>query len=263
MRKYRTVEVSESTLEDLVRQAPELIEEGLEYVDHQTFTAGGRLDVLLVDSGRALAVAELKVVEDDAMLVQGVDYYDYVHTNLEGFARAYRAHKIDPEQAPRLILIAPSFSVKLLNRIKWLDLPISLFMVKCIEFEDDEGELCPIFTEVTPPHVTARPQSYSLEDQYDYITDGEVRNLARQVVEEIQQWDPKRVHVEAVKSAISIKIYGRVIAYLEPRRKHFLVSMTDAEGQTKGYPVDGESDLETVLPLVKANFERLTEGVQA
>ena len=136
MRKYRVIEVSETELEDLIRRAPELIEAGLEFVDHQAFTARGPLDVLLVDSGRALVVAELKAVEDDGILVQGIDYYDYVLRNLDGFARAYRQHKIDPNQTPRLFLIAPSFSVTLLHRIKWINIPISLFTFQCIEFED-------------------------------------------------------------------------------------------------------------------------------
>jgi RecB family endonuclease NucS len=63
--------VSEAVLEDLVRRDAGLIEEGLVYVDHQKPTAGGRLDVLLADSGKSLVVAELKVVQDDGMLLQG------------------------------------------------------------------------------------------------------------------------------------------------------------------------------------------------
>jgi len=53
MRKYRAVEIKEKELEELVRQAPELIEPGLTFVDHQAFTPRGPLDVLLVDSARS------------------------------------------------------------------------------------------------------------------------------------------------------------------------------------------------------------------
>ena len=141
MKKYRVADVSEAELEDLVRQAPGLIEDGLKFVDHQAFTARGPLDVLMVDSGRALVVAELKVVEDDGMLVQGIDYYDYVLQNLDGFVRAYRQHKVDPKQEPRLFLVAPSFSVTLLNRIKWVTIPVSLFIFQCIAFEDAKGDM--------------------------------------------------------------------------------------------------------------------------
>ena len=122
MKKYKIVEVQEKDLEELVRKYPEYIEQGLKYVDHQKRTDRGPLDVLFVDSGKALVVAELKVVEDDSMLVQGIDYYDYITRNIEGLARAYRTKSIsiDPTQRPRLFLVAPSFSVSLLNRCKWI-----------------------------------------------------------------------------------------------------------------------------------------------
>lgn len=260
MRKYQVVDMSETDLEDLVRRAPELIEPGLKFVDHQKFAARGPLDVLLVDSGRALAVAELKVVEDDAMLVQGIDYYDYVLRNLDGFARAYKRHNIDSGQEPRLFLIAPSFSVTLLNRIKWINIPISLFTFQCIEFEDAKGEIVPVYKEVTAPAVPERIEVYSLDDRYNYITDAKMRSLAQELVAQIQEWDPERLMVEPIKGAISIKVLGRVFAYVYPRRNFFVVSTNDAEGKSPGYQIYSESDLEAVVPTVRSNFDRITGG---
>src|ERR1035441_1325509 len=124
MKRYTKADVSEQELEDLIRRNAELIEEGLVYVDHQKPAAGGRLDVLLVDSGSSLVVAELKVIQDDGMLLQGLDYYDYVSTHVEAFARLYKTQSIDPTQQVRLFLVAPTFSQTLVNRCKWLDLPI-------------------------------------------------------------------------------------------------------------------------------------------
>jgi hypothetical protein len=257
MRKYRSVEVSEAELEDMVRRAPELIEAGLEFVDHQAFTDRGPLDVLLVDSGRSLVVAELKVIEDDSMLVQGIDYYDYVLRNLDGYVRAYKQHKIDSNQEPRLFLIAPSFSVTLLNRIKWISIPVSLFTFQCIEFQDAKGEVVPVYKEVTAPAIPERVEAYSLEDRYSYITDSKVRGLARKLVDEIKEWDSERVLGEATKYAISVKVAGRVVAYVEPRRKHFLLSTYDSEGKWVGQPINSESDVDTFMPVVRANFERI------
>ena len=257
MKKYRVADVSEAELEDLVRQAPGLIEDGLKFVDHQAFTARGPLDVLMVDSGRALVVAELKVVEDDGMLVQGIDYYDYVLQNLDGFVRAYRQHKVDPKQEPRLFLVAPSFSVTLLNRIKWVSMPVSLFTVQCIEFGDDKGNKVPVYKEVAAPTAPERPEAYSLEDRYNYITDGKIRQLALQLVEKIREWDSERVLVEPTKYDISVKTSGRVVASIGPRRKHFIVAVNDAEGKWSSYPINSEADSEVVVPLVRANFDRI------
>ncbi|MDX6406894.1 MAG: hypothetical protein QOH70_4349 [Blastocatellia bacterium] len=261
MKKYSVVEVSERQLEDLVRQAPDLIEAGLRFVDHQAFTTRGPLDVLLVDSGPALIVAELKVVEDDTMLVQGIDYYDYVLRNLDGFTRAYSRYNIDATQQPLLFLIAPSFSVAFLNRIKWIDIPIRLFTFQCIEFEDAKGELVPIYKEITPPELPDPfTGGYSVDERYSYITDLSIRTLAEQLVAEIQGWDSQRVFPEATKYDISIKLSGRVLALIGPRRKHFMIYTSDAEGKWTGYSVNSEADLETVTPLLRANFNRFGGG---
>src|SRR3990170_2588775 len=155
MKRYTKADVSEQELEDLVRRHAGLIEDGLVYVDHQKPAARGRLDVLMVDSGKSLVVAELKVTQDDGMLFQGLDYYDYVSTHVESYARLYKAHGIDPTQQVRLFLVAPSFSQTLVNRCKWLDLPISLFTFNCLKFEG-EADVVPIFTEqqtVAPPEI--------------------------------------------------------------------------------------------------------------
>lgn len=260
MKKYRQIEVTEAQLEDLIRQAPDLIESGLVYVDHQAFTDRGPLDLLLVDSGRSLVVAEPKVIEDDGMLVQGIDYYDYIKRNLDGFATAYKQHKIDPKQEPRLFLIAPSFSVPLLNRIKWVDIPISLYTFQCIQFEDPKGETTPVYKEITFPEMPARVEAYALEDRFNYITDVKVRSLAQGFVSEVENWDREKVLVEATKYAISIKYAGHVLSYVEPRRKHFLISTYDLEGKWFSTQVNSVADLETGRQGVKSYFEKVKQA---
>jgi len=257
MRTYKVVEISEARLEDLVRRAPGLIEEGLRFVDHQAFTARGPLDVLLVDSGNALVVAELKVLEDDGMLVQAVDYYDYVVRNLTGFASAYGQHGIDPTQEPRIFLIGPSFSVTLLNRIKWVKIPISLFTVQCIEFEDAKGEMIPIYTEIAAPALPESPAIYDIERRFAYITDQTVRQLARDLVAQFRDWDSERVSADPTKNDISLKVANRVFAYVAPRRQYFMVYTNDAEGRWTGYRVNSRGDLETAVPVVQANFQKV------
>ena len=256
MKKYKIVEVQEKDLEELVRKYPEYIEQGLKYVDHQKRTDRGPLDVLFVDSGKALVVAELKVVEDDSMLVQGIDYYDYITRNIEGLARAYRTKSIsiDPTQRPRLFLVAPSFSVSLLNRCKWIDIPISLFTFQCIVFEDNSGEIIPIFKEVTIPSRPQPIEVYTLKQRLDYITDKKVRKTVEDLLDEIKNWDKENILMEPTKYDISIKVSGRVFAYLGPRRKYFIVYTYDTEGEWKGFQINTEEDLNDIKPLLRSNY---------
>lgn len=256
MRKYKVVEVSEKELEEMARKGSDLIEEELRYIDHQKRTERGPLDVLFADSGNALVVAELKVTEDDGMLVQGLDYYDYIATNIEGFARAYKEKKIDPTQKLRLFLVAPSFSVSLLNRCKWIDIPLSLFSFQCLAFEDNPKEIIPVFKEITIPSRLQPVEVYTIEQRLNYITDNKVRKTVEELLKEIQDWDKDNILIEPIKYAISIKVSGRVFMYLEPRRKHFLVSTYDNENKWTGFPIQQSEDLNDVKILLKGNYEK-------
>lgn len=255
MAKYKKVDVSEQQLEDLVRQHSDAIEEGLVYVDHQQLTAGGRLDVLLVDSGHSLVVAELKVVEDDGMLLQGLDYYDYVSGHIEAFARLYKSHSIDPTQQVRLFLIAPMFSQTLINRCKWIDAPLSLFTHSCLRF-DGTDEIVPVFWEQAIPSPPETVEVHRLDDHLAYITDPAIRSQASKLLEEVKQWKPGRISMDAIKYAISMKIDGKVFAYFQPRRKHFLIATYNVEDKWTEYAIHGDDDLQTALPLMKNAMER-------
>ncbi len=256
MKKYKSIEVSEKQLEDLIRQGPDLIEEGVRYIDHQRGTERGPLDVLMVDSGNALIVAELKIVEDDAMLVQGIDYYDYVSKNIEGISRVYKDFNIDPSQPVRLFLVAPSFSVSLLNRCKWINMPISLFTYSCITFEDPK-EIIPVFSEAAIPATPETMETYNLKDRLDYITSPDIKKIASDLIEEIKSWDAANVLVEPTKYDMSAKISGRVFAYIYPRRKFFWIYTPDNEQKWTNFKINQKEDLETVKILLRTNIDRL------
>lgn len=255
MKSYKKIDVSEQQLEDLIRRHTGTVEEGLSYVDHQKQTAGGRLDVLMVDSGNALVVAELKVVQDDGMLIQGVDYYDYVSSHVEAFARLYKVHLVDPTQEVRLFLIAPSFSQTLINRCKWVDLPISLFTYNCLKF-DGEEDLIPIFSEQaipTPPEVI---EVAHLDDHLNYITDTDVRSKVSALLDEVRNWKPGNISLDPTKYAVSMKVNGRVFAYLYPRRKHFLLATYNDQEVWSEYIIKDDDDLANIKPIMQAAMER-------
>ncbi len=256
MKKYKEIDVSETELESLICQSPELIEDGLRYIDHQKSAKQGRIDVLMADSGNALVVAELKVVEQDSMLFQGMDYYDYLHTNIEAIARIYSTHNVDPKQQIRLFLIAPSFSQSLINRCKWVDIPISLFLYKCIQFEK-EKEIIPVFNEIeipSPPEPVE--EKYTVEDRLAYITDDKIRKIASDFLSSINDLGEGHIQAEAIKYAVSLKVNGRVFAYFSPRRKSFHIEMDNQEGKWASYPVNDKKDLEEFFEQIKYNVEK-------
>jgi len=255
MKKYTKTDVAEQQLEELVRRHAGMIEKGLIYVDHQKSAAGGRLDVLMVDSGKSIVVAELKVTQNDDMLLQGLDYYDYVTTHVESFARLYKNHAINPTQQARLFLIAPSFSQTLVNRCKWLDVPVFLFTVNCLKF-DGEEDLVPVFSEQQIPSAPEIIETTDIEGHLAYITDVAMRSKASALLDEIKNWKPENISLDSIKYAISMKVNGRVFAYFNPRRQHYIISTFNADDEWTEYPIKGDDDLATVKPLVKSSMEK-------
>jgi hypothetical protein len=252
---YKKIDISERELEDLVRQHSGLIEDGMVYLTHQNHTPGGRLDVLLVDSGKSLVVVELKVVQDDAMLMQCLDYFDHVAAGVETYARMHSAHGIDPKQPVRMLLVAPSFSQTLVNRCKWIDANISLFTYVCLKFENQKA-LVPVFTEQAIPSVQELPIVHKQEDRLAYITDPGARARAAAAIDQIRATWQDRTAVDPLKYDISLKVDGKVVAYVSPRRKSFLISTYDAEDRWTSYTIQNDDDLAAAAHLIHDYVER-------
>ena len=202
-----------------------------------------------------MVVAELKIIEDDGMLFQCLDYYDHVTTRIETYARLYRSHNVDPTQPVRLLLVAPSFSQTLVNRCKWIDAKISLVAYSCIKLEKGD-EIIPVFSEQAIPSPLDTIVVPKLDDHLSYITDAEVRANVSKVLDHIKQLKPGQVSMDALKYAISMKVDGRVFGYLHPRRKHYVISTYNADDNWTDYPIQSDDDLSSVLPLIATSIER-------
>lgn len=254
MKKYKTVDVKETSLEDLICKAPANIEAGMRYVYHQQSTTQGRLDVLLVDSGSALVVAELKVVENDGMLMQALDYYDYVNARLDAFARLYTHVKIDPMQAPRLLLIAPSFSTLLMNRLKWLTVKVSVYRFKCIQLEGSE-DLIPVFMEDSIPSLPELPSVTTVDQHLNYITDLTARAKTEELLDFLLTFGPA-ISIEPKQTAISIKKNNRVFRYLYARSTSGVVGYWPDGQQWSGMEIRADTDLDEIKSSLKAAFNQ-------
>jgi hypothetical protein len=155
----------------------------------------------------------------------------------------------------RLFLIAPSFSQTLVNRCKWIDLPVFLFTFHCLKFDGDD-DVVPIFAEHP---ISTRPEVVeitTLADHFGYITDSAVRDKASALLDEIKAWKPGNISVDPIKYAISIKVNGRVFAYFYPRRKHYILATYSIDEEWTEYTVKDDDDLANVKPIVRAAMER-------
>jgi hypothetical protein len=254
--KYKLIEVSYDQLKDLIRKTPTLLEDGLKHINHRIFTSGGVLDVLMVDQVRSLVIVKASDVEEDDILFEGLDDYDIAIRNLDGFVRAYDSLNIDCGQKPRLLLIAPSFSQALQNRIKWIKIPVSLFTYQCIRFDDSVGEIIPIYKEITSPVFYEKVHELGLGEEYSPISDGD-RMLAKTIVANIYEWDRERIDLKQTEYDISIQLSGRVLCYIGPRQTHFTLHTNNNEGRWTKYHIRNQQDMEVVLSILRSNYDKM------
>jgi RecB family endonuclease NucS len=84
------LELEESNTRYEIMKDPDAVEKGLIVLDHQVLAGRGRIDILAVGSAGTFAILELKVKEDDWMLMQALAYYDWVFQNIERLADWYK-----------------------------------------------------------------------------------------------------------------------------------------------------------------------------
>ncbi|MCK4340699.1 MAG: DUF91 domain-containing protein [Phycisphaerae bacterium] len=261
MLEYTRAELAERELEDRIRRHPHLIEPGLQYLEHQRQTSSGRLDVLFVDSNQTLVVAELKVIEDSYMLIQALDYFDFVADKIEGFARLHANHQIEVERYPRLMLIAPSFTPVMINRCRWLnpDIQVSLFVYQYIKFQPQEEDTL-VFI---PQEIAVRPiilkQTADLSKLLDYIEDETSRTLAKCFLDEVKKLSSE-ITIDPIQWGKSVKFRGSVLCHWEPRQAFIRISTLNDHGEWNATKISTDEKYKEIVDQVKRNIEWYKKG---
>jgi hypothetical protein len=90
------------------------IEDGLRTIDTRIpCHPCGEIDVLAADRAGRLTVIDFDALASDGLLLRGLGHVDWVARNAEMIRRMCRGQVLDASLAPRLILLAPQFSLPL------------------------------------------------------------------------------------------------------------------------------------------------------
>jgi len=242
--------IPESELEQIIKNRISLIEEELQVVDNQINTYRGPLDILAVDKDGTLVVMELKVVESDDMLMQAIDYYDWIRENVDTLRRMYEARKINInyKKIPRIILVAPSFSESLIRRARYINIDISLYQFKQIEMAGKQGIL---FEQVPiPPLPYPPPTPKTRDDLLDQPQKETYRKWAKQICDRIVKISSE-IEEYYTTQYIGYRFKGTLLAYLYPR-KTMEPSLFINESNIS---IKSEQDVQKAIELVQRSFE--------
>ncbi|HEY5915508.1 MAG TPA: hypothetical protein VJA21_33405 [Verrucomicrobiae bacterium] len=219
---FKRIEIDqERELEDLVIKDPEAVEDGLKYLTHQRVANGKFIDVLAVDGDGVLVVIELKVGEDDEMLLQAMEYYDWVSTNRDRLANEYRARaKIVTEEDPRVVLVASTFTDRLKKATRYFEPRTTLLEYSYLSTKGGEkGLFC---KEVLNESESGYVPSMSLEGALSYINPDAVRNACQKVHDQLCEIG-RDMEPSPRDGYIRYKCKNRVVGDISLRRTFFHV----------------------------------------
>ncbi len=102
----------------------------------------GEIDLLAVDHTYRLTVIDVQTMLDDTLIARGLSHVDWSIRNLATVQRLYPDWVIDASRQPRLVLVAPRFSLALRSGIRQITAPaISCFRYCEVELAGEAGIL--------------------------------------------------------------------------------------------------------------------------
>ena len=108
----RPAALAKERLAALLMECADTLEEGLRAIDtgipcHPC----GEIDVLAVSRTSQLTIIDFETAPSDALFLRGIGHFHWVVRNLPNVRRMYREHAINFSLQPKLVLLAPQFSL--------------------------------------------------------------------------------------------------------------------------------------------------------
>ena len=102
----------------------------------------GEIDLIALDLAHQLTIVDVQTRLDDAMVARGLSHVDWAVRNLPIVQRLYPNWPIDMTRPPRLVLVAPRFSLALRSGIRQIASPaISCFRYSAVDLSGETGLL--------------------------------------------------------------------------------------------------------------------------
>ncbi len=252
---------SEAELHGIIESDLDAIEEGIELLQHEYQTGRGFIDFLCIDSGKRLVIVEVKLGEDENVLFQALRYFSDIDRERYQVASRF-PQRVDPEESPRLVLIAERFSQDL-RRLGTLFVPeVELLEYSVVSLP--EGEKAIVYHSASLP-VAIRPPSEpsTIERLLNYLTSDKLKPIIDEMRNSILEID-ERIQEYATQGYIGYKHpSGRQFSYIKVFRRELEIGahIIDEDGQLIDYEgvriKPGDEDYTDILEKMKRSFSNL------
>lgn len=254
---------TERELHQIIKAELDAIEEGLELLQHEYPSGKGIIDFLCKDSGGRLVIIEVKLHEDENILFQALRYYGDIDRDRHKLANLFKAQKVDPEQSPRLVLIAEHFSEDV-RRLSMMVVPeVELLEYTAVVLPNGEKSI--VYHTVSLP-VAAKPpyEPKSVDELVQYLTNDSLKPVLDRARQAIRMLG-KGIREYATQSYIGYKLSdsNRQFAYIRILRKEIEIGahIVDENKQLLDYEGirvrTGDEDYSEIIERIRQSFVNL------
>ncbi len=110
-----------SGITELLFEGLSSLERGMIGLDRDISTPVGKIDIMAMDMIGRFSIVEIGEGEIDSLIFKAIDHFDWALTNIKSLQEKYKSYNIDPTLAPRIIILAPSYSEKFVKRAHYLN----------------------------------------------------------------------------------------------------------------------------------------------
>jgi len=219
-------------------------------------TESGPIDILGVDNEGRLCVLELKLGQDDLMLLQSLRYYDWIYSNRDRIRDLFLNVKINSDLEPKIILVAHEFSETLSRSAKYIVPRIDIYGYKYLKSSktQEKGLLLDPQT-VEEPLAPPEPLP-TIEDYINYVSDPKVNIVFKKFLDRLRALG-EGIRFNPTKYFLSIFYKGKRIAVIETRHSFFNVYLSKESDWTDKTKVVTEEDFESIYQQIEAFFKEL------
>lgn len=120
----RPAAVSRERLAGILKEFAGALDDGLKIIDANIpCPPCGEIDVLAMSRSSQLTIIDADTTVNDGLLLRGIGHFDWVVRNMPNLRRMYREHAVNFAIQPRLVLLAPQFSVLLQSVARQISCP--------------------------------------------------------------------------------------------------------------------------------------------
>lgn len=250
---------------------------GMKFLAKEYPTTDGRIDTLAIDEANAPVIIEYKWGQDNAIVVQGLFYYDWLTKNKKHFDLLV-ADKLGKDvkvkwDNPRVVLVSQGFDNRTIAAVQQIE---NVELIKYIPYKNDLLYLENVYSPKTVKTFRERAVTTDESDEVTYDLNYHLNKATDEVKEIFYKLQEKVKSLPSVEEVIDQKVgityrttksftrfeFGKTyidILLREPKYNDPNGLVSDITANKWGYQgrakIKSISDVDSVFDLIKQSYE--------